>query len=169
MKKIITTVLAAALLVSATAMAKNDYSVGKGNWLVGAYADVNRVWGGGMDGRTTFNMATEVGYFVWDWLLPEAQFDFGVTEGADSELFTGGARAYWNKGKPFLPFVRLNLGVGSIKIGSRATRFVINPGIGAEYLVAKNVAIGIQFNYEAWVASNTSSRIDIPIGFSIYF
>jgi len=169
MKKFVTIITVALVLLSSTAFAKDNYSVGKGDWLVGAYADVNRIWGGDVASQTIFTMASEVGYFVWDWLLPEAKLDFGVTEGANFELFTLGARAYWNKGNELLPFVRLNMGVGSAEIGDRYTRFVLNPGIGCDYLVAKNVAIGIQINYEAWIAGNLSNRFDIPIGFSIYF
>lgn len=169
MKRILVVVAVIGVLSSAVANAGNTNSVGKGNWLVGAGVDVNRIWGGGISSRTTFNMAAEVGYFVWDWLMPETKFNFSVTEGFDSELFTVGTRAYWNKKTPLLPFARLNLGVGSIKLGERATAFALNPGIGVDYLLTKNVAVGMQVNYTAFIRSSTMHSFDFPISFSIYF
>ncbi len=172
MKKLIMAVAVLAVLaVFASAKANaTDYSVGKGNWLVGAGADLNRIWGGGTDSRTTFNFNSEVGYFVWDWLMPEAKFDVGVTSGYNQEIFTAGARAYWNKKTSLLPFARLNVGVASASAnGNRYTAFALNPGIGLDYLVTKNVAIGIQANYTAYIRSGTLHQFDFPIGFSIYF
>ena len=169
MKKLLVVAVAASLLLSTAVKAENTNSVGKGNWLVGAAMDVNHVWGGGMDGRTTFALQSEVGYFVYDFLMPEAKVNFMVSDGFDSELITGGARLYWNKGKPYLPFVRLNLGFGSVKEGTRANAFALNPGIGIDYLLTKNVAIGAQANYTAYIRSSTFNSFDFPISFSIYF
>lgn len=168
MKKLVVVMVMLALFASVSARA-GDYSIGKSDWLVGGNIDINRIWGGGVDGRTTFAMAAEVGYFVWDWLMPELKFNLAVTEGFNSELFTAGARAYWNKKTAFLPFARLNLGVGSIKAGERYTAFALNPGIGMDYLLSRNVAIVVQANYTAFIRSSTMHSFDFPIGFSIYF
>lgn len=168
MKRLIVVTAVVASIFSSSSYA-TDHSVGKGNWLVGGYADLNRTWGGGYEGRTTFAMVAEAGYFVLDWLVPEAKFDFDVTSGYNSEIFTAGARAYWNKKTSILPFVRLNAGVGSIYAGDRSTAFALNPGIGLDYLLTQNVAIGIQANYTAYIKSDVTSSFDLPIGFSIYF
>lgn len=173
-KKVVLMVLAAVLLFAQNAYAGETeigdvYNVGKGDWLVGAATDVNRIWGGGVDGRTTFTLQAEVGYFIWDWFMPEMKLDLGVTEGFNSEIVTVGIRAYWNRRTQLLPYARINMGVGSIKFGDRVTRFALNPGIGLDYLLGKNVAIGIQANYQAFIAGSTTHRFDFPIGFSIYF
>ncbi|PIR17339.1 MAG: hypothetical protein COV46_04905 [Deltaproteobacteria bacterium CG11_big_fil_rev_8_21_14_0_20_49_13] len=168
MKKLITVVAVIAVFACTNANA-TDYSVGKGNWLVGAAADLSRIWGGGVAGRTTFNMNAEVGYFVWDWLMPEAKFEVDVTSGYNLEIFTAGARAYWNKKTSLLPYARLNVGVASSANGDRYTAFALNPGIGLDYMITKNVAIGIQANYTAFIRSSTTSMFDFPVGFSIYF
>jgi opacity protein-like surface antigen len=170
MKKLFTIAVAVAVVLACTALkAEGDKSVGKKDWLVGAAADFNRIWGGGIDARNTFTLSSEVGYFIWDFLMPEAKIDIGITEGYDSEIFTAGARGYWNKKTQLLPYARLNMGVGTFKIGSRYTKFVLNPGIGVDYLLTKNVAIGLQVNYQAFISGSFSHRFDIPIGFSIYF
>lgn len=170
MKKLLTVAVTVAIVFMCTALkAEDDKSVGKGDWMVGAAADFNRIWGGGVNGQNTFTLISEVGYFVWDFLMPEAKIDVGITEGTDLEIFTVGARGYWNKKTPLLPYVRLNMGVGTFKIGDRYTKFVLNPGIGVDYLLTKNVAIGLQVNYQAFISGSFSHRFDIPIGFSIYF
>jgi opacity protein-like surface antigen len=166
-KKLAILVVLAGLLAASHAHSK-DYSVGKGNWLVGAGVDVNRVWGG-IPGRTTFSMTSEVGYFVYDFLMPQADFRFNVTEGYDAEIFALGARAYWNKGSRLLPFGKLTMGIGSMKSGDRYNAFALNPGIGVDYLVAPNVAVGLQIQYTAFIRSGTIHVFDVPIGLSFYF
>ncbi len=170
MKKLLTVAVTLAIILSCTALkAEDDKSVGKGDWLVNGAVDVNRIWGGGVGGRTTFGFAVETGYFVLDYLMPEVKFNVLVTEGYNSELFTAGVRGYWNKKTPLLPYARLNVGVGSVKSGSRYTAFALNPGLGVDYLIFKNVAIGLQANYTAYIRSSTSHQFDFPISFSIYF
>lgn len=169
MKKSVLLAVAVTLLTAGVAQAsKGEYSVGKGSWLVGAAADVTHFWGSGTN-QTNFALDTEIGYFVWDWLMPELRFDLDIGDDFDAELFTAGARAYYNKGNELLPYVRLNVGFGSVKAGTRANAFVINPGIGLDYLLTKNVAIGIQANFNAYVRDVSFYSFDFPIGFNIYF
>jgi len=170
MKKILTIAVTLAIILSCTTLkAEDDKSVGKGNWMVGGTMDVNRIWGGGISGRTTFGFGAETGYFVLDYLMPEVKLNVLVTEGYNAEVFTAGVRGYWNKKTPLLPYARLNVGVGSIKSGNRYTAFALNPGIGVDYLIFKNVAIGLQANYTAYIRSSTSHEFDFPISFSVYF
>lgn len=170
MKKILTVAVAVAVIFACTALkAEDEKSVGKGNWMVNGTADVQRIWGGGMSGRTTFGFAAETGYFVLDYLMPEIKFDVFVTEEYNTEVFTAGVRGYWNKKTPLLPYARLNVGVGSIKAGSRYTAFALNPGLGVDYMIFKNVAIGLQANCTIFIRSSILHQFDFPISFSIYF
>lgn len=170
MKRIVLLVVLVALCFSAKANASGDYSVGNGNWMVGANADLSRMWGGAISGTTTFATDIEVGRFCFfDWLMPQLKFGAFVSSDFDAEELLAGTRLYWNKKTALLPFAQINLGFASVKAGDRYNAFAVNPGIGLDYLVAKNVAVGIQFNYTAFVRDGTINQIDIPVGLHIYF
>lgn len=146
----------------------SDLMVGKGNHQVSPSLTIGRHFG-----NTSAVVQLGYGYFVTDWLKPEASLAAIITDSADVEIFQIGANVYYNRGNRIIPYTGLNLGGGwgGIDGLGRASSFIIGPKFGVLVPINETVSFETFFSYQFWNNGNLGSKhhLALPIGLSIFF
>lgn len=158
------------VLIANPLWASEKYTLRKGNHEFAPSFSISRDFGSTVG---TINLG--YGYFVTDWLEPEAQLSFTFGDGFDSEIFMVGASAFLNRGQIILPFVGFTIGAGSVAIDGigRSTSLITAPKFGIVVPIRQNVAIVSYIEYQRWSYGRPgiagSNHLRVPFGFSIFF
>jgi opacity protein-like surface antigen len=142
---------------------KDNYTVGKGD-LETEFGSATHVYRGDLH-STTFTWLMGANYFVTDIFAPGLSIEVVKAGGTNFKMLPN-LKAYWPLHKRFLPYAMIGVGYFHAP-GANMFDFAIGPGF--DFMLANNVAIGLQFRYDLATGNGTVHDIQFPIGFHIYF
>ncbi len=144
-------------------LSHEKYTVGKGD-LETIFNGTPFIIRGGGAHTNFFQMNVGANYFITDYLAPGLEVDV-LKSGGTFFRFLPNAKAYWPGLGRLLPYAQLGLGYAH----AAGDKFDLRIGPGVDFMLANNVAVGLAFQYDALIGSNTNHWISFPFGFNIYF
>jgi hypothetical protein len=159
-------ILAAPLAQASTTtplISRENYTVGQG--------DIETVFNGnpflirGDAHVNAFSLNLGANYFITDIFAPGVEL-MALKAGDTYFRFLPNLKGYIPNLGRVLPFGQFGFGYFH---APGADLFDVRIGLGCDYLLANNVAVGLAFAYDLGVGDGTFHQISFPFGFNVYF